>query len=88
MIYVRSSFAGSVDDYRVFMHTGRVIMYWGHDMCEPCKEYNVMILLWRGGGLLLGSLCLVVRGSCSWVGWLCLVWYVRRCGDLCEGGCR
>ena len=25
------------------MHTGRVIAYWGHDMCETCKEYNVMI---------------------------------------------
>ena len=48
MIYGGSSLAGSVDDKRVFMHTGRAITYWGRDMCEKCKEYNVMILLWRG----------------------------------------
>ena len=26
------------------MHTGRVITYWGHDICETCKGYHVIVL--------------------------------------------
>ena len=25
------------------MHTGRVILYWGHDIGEICKEYHVIV---------------------------------------------